>query len=346
MITLAALQIVWYVLLLFLLAMFVVLDGYDLGTGIWYLLARRGQERTQLLTAIAPFWDGNQVWLVTAGGATFAAFPPLYAALLSGLYPLLIILLLALILRTVSVEYAQKEHRARPRQVWDVIFGVSSTAAVVSLGLLLGNVLAGLPLDADGELRFAFGAVFSPMALLVTILLFLAVTLHGAIWIRLKTTGEVRRRARRWGRDTWIITFPLLIAAFAVLACNSPRLVANYVGMPALWAVPMLALLAVAVAGAAHLGERDAVAFAASSVSILLLFGSSAVALYPTLLPAQDPTLSLTAYNASASHLALTAMLISAILGLPVVIAYSAGVHWLFRERARPEAGSEYSNEA
>ncbi|MGE5531665.1 MAG: cytochrome d ubiquinol oxidase subunit II, partial [Bacteroidota bacterium] len=200
MITLATLQMIWYVLLVFLLAMFVVLDGYDLGTGIWYLVARHGQERTQLLTSIAPFWDGNQVWLVVAGGAAFAAFPPLYAALLSGLYPLLIILLLALILRTVSVEYAQKEHRARPRQVWDAIFGVSSTAAVVSLGLFLGNVLAGLPLDADGELRFTFGAVLSPMALLVTILLFLAVALHGAIWIRLKTTGEVRRRARRWGR--------------------------------------------------------------------------------------------------------------------------------------------------
>jgi cytochrome d ubiquinol oxidase subunit II len=309
MITLATLQITWYVLLVFLLAMFVVLDGYDLGTGIWYLFARRGEERTQLLTTIAPFWDGNQVWLVVAGGASFAAFPPLYAALLSGLYPLLIILLLALILRTVAVEYAQKEHRPRPRQAWDVIFGASSTAAVLSLGLLLGNVMAGLPLGADGELRLAFGALFRLMPLMVTVVLFLGVSLHGAIWIQFKTTAQLRRRARHWGRDTWAITFPLLLAVFAILAYESPRLVANYVAVPGLWALPGLTLLALALAGAAQLGERDAVAFAASSLGILLLFGSSAAALYPALLPAQDPMLSLTAYNASASHLALTAML-------------------------------------
>jgi cytochrome bd ubiquinol oxidase subunit II len=346
MITFATLQIVWYILLVFLLAMFVVLAGYDLGTGIWYLLARRGQERTQLLTSIAPFWDGNQVWLVTAGGASFAAFPPLYAALLSGLYPLLIILLLALIFRTVSVEYAQKEHRPRPREAWDVTFGLSSAIAVVALGLLLGNVLGGLPLDAERELHFPFSGIFNPTALLVTLLLLLAVALHGAIWIGLKTTGEVRCRARLWGLYTWIITLPLMLAVFVFLVCTSSRLLTNYLVLPGLWAVPVLTLLTVTIAGAAHLGGRGATAFAASSTAILLLLAGAAVATYPVLLPAHDPALSLTAHNASASHLSLTAMLVTAAVGLPVVLAYTAGVHWLFRERARPATSNEYADGA
>ena len=314
MITLATLQIIWYVLLAFLLAMFVVLDGYDLGTGMWYLFARRGTERTQLLTSIAPFWDGNQVWLVVAGGASFAAFPPLYAALLSGLYPLLIILLLALILRTVSVEYAQKEHRPRPRQIWDVTFGLSSTVAVLSLGLLLGNVLAGLPLDREGELHLAFSATFNPTAVLVAALLLLTVALHGAIWVGLKTTGELRDSARRWGLAAWLVTLPAMLAAFAFLAATTPRLLSNHLAMPGLWSIPIVMLLSFAMAGAAHIGGRAATAFTASSLGILLLFATAAVAMYPVLLPAHNPSLSLTAQNASASRIALTAMLITAAL--------------------------------
>ncbi|MHB8993968.1 MAG: cytochrome d ubiquinol oxidase subunit II [Armatimonadota bacterium] len=346
MITLATLQILWYVLLVFLLAMFVVLDGYDLGTGLWYLLARRGQERAQLLTAIAPFWDGNQVWLITAGGAAFAAFPPVYAAYLSGLYPLLIILLLALIFRTVSVEYAQKEHRPRPREAWDIAFAFSSLMAVVALGLLFGNMLAGLPLDADRELHVPFSAMFNPVAILVMALLLLAVALHGTIWIGLKTTGKLRSRARCWGLFAWAIMLPLTLATFAFLSTKSPRLLTNYQVLPALWAVPVLTLLSLAMAGAAQVGGRGAAAFIASSITILLLFGSAGAALYPVLLAADDPVLDLTAHNASASHLSLTAVLLTAALGLPMVLAYTAAVHWLFRERARPREDDAYASGA
>jgi cytochrome d ubiquinol oxidase subunit II len=342
MISLPALQMAWYVLLCFLLAGFVVMGGTDLGAGLWYLCARPGSQRNQVLQTVAPFWDGNQVWLVAAGGAAFAAFPPVYAAVLSGLYPLLMLLLLGLILRTVAIDYAHKEARPGPRAAWDVTLGGSSILAVVCFGLLIGNLLRGLPLDARGEVVMSFGALFNPWALLVTALLGLMVALHGAVWLARKTEGEMRERARRWGLIVWGVACPLLVVSLLSFALLQPRLAANYARWPGLWALPVLALLAVIVAGAAHAGRRALVALLASSAGIALVFATAAAAMYPDLVPAlTDPGLSLTAHNASASQLALLVMLGIMVVFLPLVLAYTSWLHWLFREPARPELEHE-----
>lgn len=342
MITLHALQIIWYVLLAFLLTGFVALDGYDLGAGMWHLLARRGEQRNHVLATIAPFWDGNQVWLVAAGGASFAAFPPVYAALLSGLYPLLVGLLLMLILRTVAVEYAQKESNPRHRQAWDVVFSLSSTLAVVGVGVLLGNLLYGLPLDADGEIIVSFWSLFHPFALLITVLVGSLVALHGAIWIALRTEGEMRGEARRWGMYVWPVAFLLTVLTLALLAMSDSWLLANYQRYPALWAIPAASVLALALAGAAHLGSRPLVAFVASSAAIVCLFASAGAGMFPTIVHALGtPSLSLTAHNASSSLLALEVMLVVVTIGLPAVFAYTGWLHWLFRQPV--DAGAEYS---
>lgn len=342
MISHEALQITWYVLLSVLLTGFVAFAGYDLGAGMWHLLARRGQERDHVLATIAPFWDGNQVWLIAAGGASFAAFPPVYAALLSGLYPLLVGLLLMLILRTVAIEFAQKETHPRARQAWDVTFCLTSTFAVIAVGLLFGNLLYGLPLDARGELVVSFWSLFHPFALLVTVLMGSVIALHGAIWIGLRTEGELRDRARRWGLYTWPPAFLLTVLTLGLLALSQSWLLENYRLLPALWALPAASVLAVALAGAAHLGGRVVVAFVASSAALVLLFTSAGAGMFPTLIHSLGPGApSLTAFNASSSRLALEVMVVVVAIGLPLVLVYTAWLHWLFRQPA--DSGDENS---
>lgn len=345
MFSLTALQITWYALLAFLLTGFVAFAGYDLGAGMWHLLARRGPERDQVLATIAPFWDGNQVWLIAAGGAAFAAFPPVYAALLSGLYPLLVGLLLMLILRTVAIEFAQKETQPGHRQAWDVIFGLSSTLAVVGLGVLLGNLLYGLPLDNRGEIVISFGSLLHPFALLLTVLIGTLTALHGAVWLGLRTEGELGDRARRWGLYAWAAAFLLAVFTLALLTMSQSWLLDNYRLLPALWALPAASVLALALAGAAHLGGRGLVAFIASSAAIICLFASAGAGMFPTIVHSLGPpALSLTAFNASSSRLALEVMVIVVAIGLPAVFAYSAWLHWLLRGPV--EAGVEYSGSA
>jgi len=291
-----------------------------------------------MLRSVAPFWEGNQVWLVAAGGAAFAAFPPVYAALLSGLYPLLIVLLVALILRAVALEFARRAAGAA-RRAWDLSLGASSLVAVIALGLLFGNVLRGLPLDTRGELVVSLATLFHPSALLATVLMALMVALHGAIWLGCHTEGEIKEHARRWGLGVWAAYLPLLVLAFLLLGLVPTRLAMNYLAQPGLWAVPVLALLAVLVAGAAHAGRRGTVASVASAAAIALVFATSAVGMYPHLIPALgDPSLSLTAHNASASPLALEVLLAVVLLGLPAVIAYTGWLHWLFHEPAADDA--------
>ena len=340
MITLAALQITWYVLLGFLLTGFIVFDGYDLGAGMCHLLVKRGAQRDQVLASIAPFWDGNQVWLIAAGGASFAAFPPVYAALLSGLYPLLVGLLLMLILRTVAVEYAQSERNPRRRQAWDVTFGLSSTLAVAGVGLLLGNLLYGLPLDADGQIVVPWWSLFHPFALLIMVLIGSLIALHGAIWIGWRTEGELRAHARRWGLYVWPAALWLTLFTLGLLIVSDSWLTANYRALPALWALPAASVLAFALAGPAHLGGRGLLALAASSAALFLLFASAGVGMFPVIVRALGTaSQSLTAFGASSSFLALEVMVIVVALGLPAVFAYTAWLHWLFRQ---PVATAEY----
>ena len=333
MMTLPLMQTIWYVVLIFLIGGSVVLSGSDFGVGVWYLLARPGDERKRLLATVAPFWDGNQVWLIGVGGAAFAAFPPVYGTVLSGLYPLLIAVLLALILRTVSIEYAQKAQAPPAQRAWDLTFGLSSTGAVVGLGLLFGNLLAGLPLNERQELPVGFFA--PPPALAVALLFLLLVAFHGAVWTGLKAEGPVRQRARRWGLGAWLAALPLMLGTVVALGLTDPVLGARYQSVPALWVLPGMALLALAVAGAAHVGGRGRVAFGASAAGLLALVASAAGGLFPRLVRASgDDALSLTAHNASSSLLALEAMLVVVVLILPVVLAYTAWGHWLFGQKA------------
>lgn len=241
------LQSIWFGLIALLFAGYAVLDGFDLGVGIWHPFTRGERERRTLLNAIAPFWDGNEVWLLTAGGALFAAFPPVYAGVFSGFYLALMLLLLALILRAVSIEFRAHESTPAACKRWDAAFTLGSLVAVLLLGVALGNILRGIPLDAEGNYTGTFFGLLNPFALLVGVLNLALVATHGALYLVMKTDGPLAERARGWAKAAWSACLPLA-AATVIIAAMQPHLRANYTAAPVLWALPALALLALILA--------------------------------------------------------------------------------------------------
>jgi len=333
------LQTIWFGLIALLFAGYAVLDGFDLGVGMWHLFTRGERERRTLLNAIAPFWDGNEVWLLTAGGALFAAFPPVYASVFSGFYLALMLLLLALILRAVAIEFRSHESSPAARSRWDAAFALGSTVAVLLLGVALGNILRGVALDAGGNYTGTFFGLLTPFALLVGVLNLAMIATHGALYVVMKTEGLLADRARRWAKLAWGAYLPLAVLTL-VAAALFPHLRQNYLAMPALWLLPALALLAIILTGVWNRAGQPGRAFVASGTGIVLLLAAAAAALFPSLVPALNhPAWSLTAHNASSSALTLKTMLILASAGMALVLGYTIWVYRAFRGKARWDEG-------
>ncbi|MHB9026160.1 MAG: cytochrome d ubiquinol oxidase subunit II [Armatimonadota bacterium] len=323
------LQIIWFGLLAFLFVGYTVLDGFDLGVGIRHLFLRDERERKRNLNSIAPFWDGNEVWLITAGGALFAAFPPVYASVLSSLYLPLMLLLLALVARAVSIEFRAGEATPRVRGLWDLLFGASSLLAVLLFGTALGNILRGLPLDSAGNSTGTVLGLFNPFALLVGLLNVLMLATHGGLYAQVRADEETAHPIRRWTLYAWMAYLIVALITLTTAIVTQRHLLANYLAAPALWIIPALAVLAIIMAGIMNILGAPRRAFAASALAIILLLGSAAAALFPTLVPALgQPAWSLTAANASSSPLTLKAMLIITLIGMPFILGYT---YWVYR---------------
>jgi len=334
----SALQIIWFALIAILLVGYTILDGFDLGVGIWYLTVREEATRRTLMGAIAPFWDGNEVWLLTAGGATFAAFPPVYASVFSGFYLALILVLLALILRAVSIEFRAREWVPALRARWDLAFGVGSALAVLLFGVAFGNLMRGLPLDAEGNFTGNFFTLLNPFALLIGVLNVAMIAMHGALYVALRTEGELQDRATGWARLAGQLYLPLAAVTVVVAIFTQPHLLANYLALPVLWIAPALALAAIIAALSWNRQRKCGPAFAASSTGIALLLVSAVSGLFPTLVPAlQHPDWNLTIANSSSSQLTLTVMLIVAVVGMAVVASYTIWVYRTFGGKMREE---------
>lgn len=332
------LQITWFFVLALLIVGYTLLDGYDLGVGIWYLFTPREEDRRTLIAAIAPFWDGNEVWVITAGGATFAAFPPVYATVFSGLYLALMLVLLALIVRGVSIEFGGKDPSPQNRVWWNLGFGLGSTLAALLFGVAVGNLLHGLPLDARGNYTGTFLSLLNPFALLVGVLNVAMLATHGALYLRLKTGGALSVTAKMWAQNAWLAYFPLTIITMLVAALTQPHLVSNYLAFPLLWALPVLTLLALLLAYVWNSRNHRKMAFLADSIGITLLLVTAVVALFPTLVPALGhPAWNLTAANASSSQLTLQVMLIITLIGMPFVLAYTIWIHRIFGGKVQGE---------
>jgi cytochrome d ubiquinol oxidase subunit II len=336
-----SLQTVWFLLIGLLLVGYAVLDGFDLGAGIVHLfVARNDAERRGVLNAIGPVWDGNEVWLITGGGALFAAFPVVYATVLSGFYLAVMLLLGALILRAVSIEFRSKETNRLWRLAWDAGFAVGSALAAFLFGVALGNIVRGLPLDAGGVYRGGLAGLLNPFSIVMGVLTLGLAAQQGSSWLVLKTEGALRNRARRSGVASTLVVIAAWFAATDIAWFDSNRVFDNFARNPLAWIGPVSAALALAGMLYAYSRRQEFMAFVLSSVAILGLAATAGATLYPNLVPAVDASRSLTVNNAHSSDTTLTVMLVIALVGMPIVLAYTAFIYWKFKGKVQlDEAG-------
>jgi cytochrome bd ubiquinol oxidase subunit II len=331
------LNVIWYILFVIIIAGYLIMDGFDIGVGILHMfVAKTDEERRVSLNSIGPVWDGNEVWLVLGGGALFAAFPFVYASLFSGFYVAMMLVLLVLILRTVAIEFRSKEENARWRSFWDAVFFLASLGIALLLGVAFGNIMAGVPIDADQNIEASLFSLLSPFALLVGVTTIFMLALHGGIYLTMKTEGALQARVRKWIPRLVIIFFVLNTLVVVVTVVLHQTITNRY--LQQLWPVifPALALVALLTAVYMLREGRDFMAFVASGAMIALLLFSAAAGLYPNLLVSSiDPAYNLTIFNAASESNTLTVMLIIALIGMPFVILYTAGVYYVFRGKVK-----------
>ncbi len=325
---------IWFVVIAVLWAGYFVLDGFDLGVGV--LLRQVGRTpagRRVLINTIGPVWDGNEVWLITAAGAMFAAFPQWYATVFSAAYLPMLAMLVGLIVRGVTFEYRGKGNSDRWRRNWDIAIAVSSFVPAVVLGLLFGSLVRGLPLRADHDFAGSALNFLSPFALLTALLTLTLFVFHGAVFLALKTADEVRDRARKVALPAGLVAAGCYLAVVlwmqqirggtADLRLGSWSLLIGVVGFAAIAAAVLLAELG-----------RDGWSFLASAVAVLGLVASMFTALFPVLLPSTtDRAGTLDIHNAAAGPYALTVMSWVALALIPFVVGYQAWSYWVFRKR-------------
>ena len=321
----------WFVLWAVLWTGYFALDGFDLGVGFSGWLAADGEEeRGNVFSSLGPFWDGNEVWLITAGGATFAAFPPVYAGLFSWLYPALLLILFSLIARGVSLEFRGKVQSSSWKSFWERTAAVSSFSAALLLGVAFGNLFRGLEIGAGGYAGTFLG-LLNPYALLTGLLFCAFFFFHGQLWLSFKTSGPVALKAARLAGGAWYALL-LLFAAFAAYSYSATGLPGNFLERGSLLALP--ALLAAALVSAKVLLARGSGrgAFFASFAAIALFSLTGFAGLYPALLPSRlDPAFGLTVYNSSSSVYTLRLMTAATLVLLPVAVGCQVWVYRLFR---------------
>jgi len=334
-------QIIWFVLWAVLWAVYFMLDGFDFGAGMLLnFLGKNEKEKKTIIHTIGPVWNGNEVWLITAGGATFAAFPTTYALMFSYLYTALLLLLFSLILRGVSMEFRGLGSTDNWKNNWDKTLMISSFLPSLLLGVAFGNIFEGLPMDASGY-HGSFFTLLNPYGLLTGVFFVLLFLVHGALWVSVKTEGDLSLRASALAGKIW---FALLVVAVAFLAFTAfaTNLYANYVGMPVWFLFPALAVLSLLGIKILGLKGKSLAAFYSSCLTILMVTFTGVIGLFPNLIPSSlDPTYNLTIYNSSSSIYTLKIMTVVAVVFVPIVIAYQIWHYRVFRSKLSPDSVSE-----
>lgn len=326
------LNTIWFGLVGVLFIGYAILDGFDLGVGALSLFASDDRERRIHINAIGPVWDGNEVWLLTGGGALFAAFPPVYATVFSGFYLALVLLLVALIARAVSMEFRGKVDSAAWRRVFDWLFGLGSLLPGVLLGVALGNILRGIPLNEDFAFTGSFLGLLNPYAVLVGVLTLAFFTMHGAIYLAMKTEGDLQARMQRWAGGAWVAVVVLYCLATLATIFVSPFLFAGLLSNALFWVTLPPLLLALVCVPVLVKAARYGWAFLASSVVVTGMLGLAGISLFPRLVPSlTDLEYSLTVYAHSSTQMTLWVMLVIALIGVPLVLLYTGVVYWIFK---------------
>ncbi len=359
----STLRLIWWVLLGVLLIGFAAMDGFDLGIETMLpFVARTDLERRLVLETIEPVWEGNQVWLILAGGAIFAAWPQLYAVSFSGFYLAMFIILFALILRPVGFKYRNKRESSLWRNNWDRALFIGGFVPSLIFGVAVGNVLLGVPFRINDDMMIfyegSFFALLNPFALLAGLMSVIMLAMHGCVWLCVKTTGIVAERAKKYGTLLALLTVVFYVAAglylwksglgyritseidpngpsnplFKTAVVEQGAWLANYLRYPVLWAVPALGLLSPFAVILFLWAQRPLVALLFGKLSIFGVITSVGVAMFPFILPSSlNPSASLTVWDSSSSHLTLFIMLISTGIMLPIIMLYTSWVYYVLR---------------
>jgi len=335
-------EILWFCIVVFMLAMYVLLDGFDLGVGIIHrLIGKTESERTLLIKAIGPVWDGNEVWLLALGGTLFFAFPKLYASSFSGFYLPLMIVLWLLMMRGIGIEFRHQIPNPMWKSFWDSMFSFSSILLSIFFGAALGNVIRGVPLNQDGYFFEPLWTTFTVVpesgildwfTIIMGLIAFSTLTSHGAIYIALKTDGELQRRARNIAQFSWWAVLFFSAAAIVATTAIRPDVWRNYADHPWGNIFPVAGFVSLAGMFFYSKSGRDARAFISSSVFIASMLSATAFALFPNLLTAStDPNLSLTVFNTAASGYGLSVGIVWLIFGMVLTAGYFIYVYRSFR---------------
>ncbi len=330
------LNFIWFVLVGVLFTGYAILDGFDLGIGALHLFTKTDEERRVMMNSIGPVWDGNEVWLVTGGGALFAAFPVVYATVFSGFYLAFILLLFALIFRAVAIEFRGKQPMGWWRQMWDVGFSVGSVVSALLIGVALGNIALGIPLDATHEYAGTFFGLLRPYPLLLGLTTVALFAMHGAIYGVIKTEGELHEKLRRWA-GTGVIVFVLCyLAVTAATLMRVPHMTRAFNDHPWLYVIALFNVLAIFNIPREIKRRRDFSAFLSSCAAMVALMALFGIGMFPNMVYSMpDPQHSLTLVNAASSQKTLGIMLVVAIIGVPLVLTYTVIIYRVFRGKVR-----------
>jgi cytochrome d ubiquinol oxidase subunit II len=341
-------ETVWFCIVAVMIAAYVVLDGFDLGAGIVYLYVGRSvEDRRRVIRSIGPVWDGNEVWLLAAGGTLYFAFPQLYASAFSGFYLPLMMVLWLLMLRAIGIEF--RTHTENPvwQKFFDAIFSLSSALLAIFFGAALGNVIRGVPLGEDGYFfealwtNFRVGpnpGILDWYTIMAGVVALVTLTAHGALYLVLKTEGQLAERARRVAAVVWPVQLCLTLLSLALTWFVRPEIKENYVKFPLGFAIPAIVFTALFMMRQWTRKGEELKAFLASAVYITGLLVGAVFALYPMVLPAStNASYSLTIYNSSAGHHGLVVGLVWWILGMILALGYFVFIYSMFKGKVRLE---------
>lgn len=325
------LSLVWFMLLGVLLAGYAILDGFDLGVGIIHPILRGERERDVAIKAIGPLWDGNEVWLVTFGGALFAAFPEAYGTILSGMYIPIMLLLFCLILRAISVDFRNKVESPIWKTLFDFGFFVSSFAATLVFGIAAGNLIVGLRLGERGEFLGSTSDLFGAYPLATGLMAVATFALHGVIFLFLKSPGTLRDKLGKWMWHFWGVFLVLYVLVSMMTLIENSHVVETVKRIP--WAIPVVIVNVLSVANLprAIYGQKFGQAFVSSCLNIVCLVALFSISTFPNLVFSTGPGPSLTLSNASSSDGTLWIMTIIAMIGVPFILSYTVVIYWTFR---------------
>ena len=313
-------------------------DGFDLGIGTLYpILGKTDADKQTMINAMGPLWDGNQVWLLTAGGVTFAAFPLVYSVMFSSLYTALMLILFALIIRGVSFEFRNKIDDPRWSKIWDACIFIGSAAPAILFGVAFANIFAGVPIDQEGLFQGNLFTLLNPYGLLGGVLFLLLFLQHGANWLAVRSEGELQDRAIKTSKTVWIVLL-LVAVAFLVASWFATPLYNNYLAHPVLFVV-ILATVVALLGVRLFLAKGDWLkAWFASAATIVGATFFGVIGLFPNLFPSSiNPAYSLSAYNSSSSPLTLKIMLTVVVIFVPIVLAYQIWAYNLFKTKVTEE---------